>query len=396
MVPVSAITGEGIPDLFKIIIGLTQKFMKKKITFDADYTKCIVLEVRKLEGVGTILDVILSNGVLNCGDNILVLTDTGCIRTQINRIYAPKSMKEIRIKGELDQYDTIYASFGAKIYADNINNAIAGFAIHVINNKTEEEINAIETEMTGQLDEIVKYTSDEGVYVQTSSLGSLDGLNTHLRQNKIPISGMNLGQVNKRDVLKVSIKTIKSENFYVNKYGVILAFDVAISKDAEELAKEQNIIIFQGPHIYNLVDEYKAYIKSETTKMIEKIKKMDDFAIPCELSIISEKHIFRESNPILVGVKVERGQLVNGSIICIKMDTVMVLGKIDSIQLNGKNIDAAIKEQEVCIRIPASKHKLEKKNYNHKNKLFTRLSLNMKNALSILKDEFTIDWKLVK
>ena len=94
LIPVSNISGDGIPDVFCALIGLTQKFMTKKITF-RENTRCVILEVRKLEGVGYTIDVILINGRLKVGDKIMFLTFNGVKTSQIKRIYSPPEGKEI-------------------------------------------------------------------------------------------------------------------------------------------------------------------------------------------------------------------------------------------------------------------------------------------------------------
>ncbi len=48
-------------------------------------------------------------------------------------------------------------------------------------------------------------TTGKGVYVQASTLGSLEALLEFLKQSKIPVSGINIGPVNKKDVTRASI-----------------------------------------------------------------------------------------------------------------------------------------------------------------------------------------------
>ncbi|KAJ6764914.1 TRANSLATION INITIATION FACTOR IF-2-RELATED [Salix koriyanagi] len=71
IVPTSAISGEGIPDLLLLLIQWSQKTMIEKLTFRNE-VQCTVLEVKVIEGHGTTIDVVLVNGVLHEGDQIVV------------------------------------------------------------------------------------------------------------------------------------------------------------------------------------------------------------------------------------------------------------------------------------------------------------------------------------
>ena len=45
---------------------------------------------------------------------------------------------------------------------------------------------------------------DKGVYVQSSTLGSMEALLEFLKTSKIPYSGINIGPVHKKDIVKCS------------------------------------------------------------------------------------------------------------------------------------------------------------------------------------------------
>lgn len=67
MIPTSAITGEGIPDLLQLVVKLTTAMMSEKLMFLGNILQCTVLEVKALEGLGTTIDVVLVNGELHEG-----------------------------------------------------------------------------------------------------------------------------------------------------------------------------------------------------------------------------------------------------------------------------------------------------------------------------------------
>jgi translation initiation factor 5B len=100
LVPTSAHTGEGVPDMLMLIIKLTQERMTERLMY-LSTLECTVLEVKVIEGLGTTIDVVLSNGVLREGDRIVICGLNGPISTQIRALLTPQPMKELRIKVSL-------------------------------------------------------------------------------------------------------------------------------------------------------------------------------------------------------------------------------------------------------------------------------------------------------
>ena len=56
IVPTSAKTGTGIPELLMVLSGLTQQYMKERLTVSKGPAKGAVLEVREETGLGITLD----------------------------------------------------------------------------------------------------------------------------------------------------------------------------------------------------------------------------------------------------------------------------------------------------------------------------------------------------
>jgi translation initiation factor 5B len=136
IVPTSGVTGEGIPDLFSVMLKYSQHFLKEKITLQEKFA-CTVLEVKKIEGLGTTIDVILINGTLREGDRIVFLGFSGVISTKIRALLTPHPMKEMRVKNEYIHYKEIQAAQGIKICADDLEDAMAGSQLFVYKNNEE-------------------------------------------------------------------------------------------------------------------------------------------------------------------------------------------------------------------------------------------------------------------
>ncbi|WCJ44668.1 Eukaryotic translation initiation factor 5B [Euphorbia peplus] len=76
--------------------------------------------------------------------------------------------------------------------------------------------------------------SGEGVYVQASTLGSLEALLEFLKSPavKIPVNGIGLGPIHKKNVMKASVMLAKKKD-----YAVILAFDVKVTQEGSGTCK---------------------------------------------------------------------------------------------------------------------------------------------------------------
>ena len=98
------------------------------------------------------------------------------------------------------------------------------------------------SELTSLFESVDK--SGRGVCVQASTLGSLEALLDFLKVSKIPVSGINIGPVHKKDVMRASTMLEKAREL-----ACILCFDVPIDKDADRIAEEMGIRLFKGgPH----------------------------------------------------------------------------------------------------------------------------------------------------
>ncbi|KAK3109295.1 eukaryotic translation initiation factor 5B, partial [Teratosphaeriaceae sp. CCFEE 6253] len=172
LVPTSAHTGEGIPDMLKLLVTLTQERMTRQLMYLSE-VECTVLEVKVIEGLGTTIDVVLSNGILHEGDTIVLCGTDGAITTQVRALLTPAEMKELRVKSVYVHNKTVKAALGVKITANGLDNAIAGSRLLVAKNKDDEdEIEELEEDVMGDLENLMSRISrtGRGVTVQASTL----------------------------------------------------------------------------------------------------------------------------------------------------------------------------------------------------------------------------------
>ena len=138
LVPTSAHTGEGIPDMLKLLVTLTQERMTRQLMYLSE-VECTVLEVKVIEGLGTTIDVVLSNGILHEGDRIVLCGTEGPITTDVRALLTPAEMKELRVKSQYVHNKTVKAALGVKIAANGLDNAIAGSRLLVAKNRDDED-----------------------------------------------------------------------------------------------------------------------------------------------------------------------------------------------------------------------------------------------------------------
>lgn len=300
LVPTSAHTGEGIPDLLKLIIQLTQERMVGKLMYLSE-VECTVLEVKVIEGFGTTIDVILSNGVLHEGDRIVLCGREGAISTNIRALLTPPPLRELRIKSNYVHHKETKAALGVKIAANDLDTAIAGSRLLVVGPDDDEE--DLEDEVMGDLEKLMSNISKSGrgVSVQSSTLGSLEALLEFLRVSKIPVSNINIGPVFKRDVMQCGTMLEKSK-----EYAVMLCFDVKVDKEAQQYADEAGIKIFTAQIIYHLFDAFTKHMEAASAKKKEDSKLLAVF--PCVLNPVA---IFNKKDPIVIGADCIDGALRN-------------------------------------------------------------------------------------
>ena len=298
LVPTSAHTGEGIPDLLKLLVTLTQERMTNKLMYLSE-VECTVLEVKVIEGLGTTIDVVLSNGILKEGDRIVLCGLNGAISTNIRALLTPAPLKELRVKSAYVHNEMVKASLGVKIAANDLDNAIAGSRLLVVGPDDDED--DLEDQVMSDIENLLNKVSKtgRGVSVQASTLGSLEALLEFLKVSKIPVSNISIGPVYKRDVMQAGIMLEKAK-----EYAVMLCFDVKVDKDAAAYADEVGVKIFTADIIYHLFDDFTRHMAQLAEQRKEESRMLAVF--PCVLTPVA---VFNKKDPIVVGVDVTDGNL---------------------------------------------------------------------------------------
>lgn len=382
MVPTSAVTGDGMGNILGTVSQLTQALMQKKLIYSNEL-EATVLEVKAIPGLGTTIDVILVNGRLQEGDTIVLAGQEGPIVTQIRSLLMPQPLKELRVKNLYIEYKTIDGAQGVKITGKDLEKSIAGLPLLVAYN--HNVIDSLKEEICHLFQDTMNSikTSERGVYVQASTLGSLEALLNFLKASSIPYFNVKIGPVVKKDVMKASIML---EHDIL--YAAILAFDVKIERDAQELADSLGVRIFHADIIYHLFDMYMQYSEDMLLKRTVEIRRLAVF--PCKLRILPD-FVFSVKDPIILGVQIEDGTLKEGTPLCVPSKGILEIGTVSTIEVGNSKVSSAKKGDTVCIKLDpklGESPKIYGKHFNHEDLLVSRIS---RQSIDICKEHFRSD-----
>jgi len=258
-------------------------------------------------------------------------------------------MKELRIKSNYEKKEEVRAAMGIKIVAHGLDDAVAGSQLLVaqqgddieeFKERVQEEVKALTRKL---------HKTGVGVYVQASSLGSMEALMDFLEKGDIPVSNFRIGDVHRRDILTASIMHDRGKP----EYACILAFDVDISQESEQHALQHNVRIFREEIIYRLEEDFKEYLDEIKRFKAEEARK--DAVFPCVLKFLKD-YLFRDRDPIVIGVQVQAGILKLHTPLCVIKDgEILEIGKVTSIQKEHNSLDEAKIGQEVAVSIHSEK-----------------------------------------
>ncbi len=341
VIPVSAKTGEGIPEILAMITGLSQKFLKDKLEINPNSNcKGTILEIKTEQGKGTTADVIIYDGHLKHNDNLLLGGISSVIDTKVKALLKTKALSEIRDqKSSFDTVDQVNAASGVKIIANKLDEAIPGAPIYSYN--TEEEREEIKEKILSEIDQILVETEEDGVLLKADTLGSIEAAIKLFTKYEIPIKSAIIGDINKKDIVKAE-STKESGSIY----GMVLAFNVKMDEDTKNYAEQKNIPVILNNVIYKVVEEYEEII--DKVKKQKELEKISDLVFPGKLQIMNQ-YIFRKSGPAIFGGEVVKG-IIKPNLKLINSEGEIV-GTIKSIEDKGKSIKEMKKNESYALSV---------------------------------------------
>ena len=336
VVPVSAETGEGIPDLLMVLVGLAQRFLKESLTTLPDGPgEGTVVEVKEKKGLGTTVDVLVYDGVVEVGDTVVVGGQLDPIVTEVRALLEPPEKVEITEEDDFDRVDRVVAAEGVKVAAPELDDAMAGAPFVVVG---DEELDDVVEQVRNEMDEIGVETSEDGVVVKADTVGSVEAVAKALDDAGVPIMTASEGAVSRRDI-------VDAETANEQEHRAVIAFNVDVLDDAREYADEALVELFEGDVIYRLVEEYEEWVESMEEERAENV--LESVVLPAKFRVMHD-HVFRQSDPAVVGARVLSGTLERNVSVERMGENV---GVVQGIQSQGEDIDEAGQGEEVSVAI---------------------------------------------
>ena len=340
IVPVSAKTGVGIPELFAVLVGLTQQYLKEKLNQEEKSNRGIILEVNDEVGLGPTANMILIDGQMRKEDSIIVAKRDSVIVTKPKALLLPKPLDEMRDpRDKFKPVEHIQAAAGVKIASPDLDGVLPGSTLYAVSD--DAEIEHFKKIIEDEMQSVFINTETNGVILKCDAIGSLEAITEMLRRQQIPISKADIGSVTHRDVLEAM--AIKENDRHL---GVILAFNVKVLQDAETEADSNHIKVFTDKIIYSLIDTY--------TQWVDDDKADEENSVFKELTPISKftflkGFVFRNNNPAVFGIRVDVGQLRQK--IPFMNKTGKKIGIIHQLQHDGKTVSVVKTGQEVACSV---------------------------------------------
>ena len=336
IVPVSAETGVGLSELLMVATGLSQNYLSERLETNQDgIGKATVLEVSEQKGRGSTADIILYDGKINKDDKLVYGTSEGVEKTDIRALLEPKPLTEIREDEEYTEVEKVKPAAGVKISGRDMNGIISGAPVRTA---SEENIEEAEKETRQELRSAEYETETHGVVVKADSLGSLEALLRQIVQEEIEVQKAEVGDINKDDIIKAADEEKTNQ--------AIFAFNVDTSQKSKDLLNKEDVEVFQSQVIYEIIEAYKGW--KEKMERQNREEKLSDTIRPAKIRIMPD-HVFRSSNPAVVGTEVVKGVIKPGASLMTPEGE--KIGRVKSIQEQNESVDKASKGMEIATSI---------------------------------------------
>lgn len=300
IVPVSAKSGVGIPELLTVLVGLTQQFLNKKLDQTQKISRGIILEVNDEVGLGQTANIILIDGSMNKDDTLVIAKRDSVVTTKPKVILLPKPLDEMRDpRDKFKPVDNITAAAGVKIASPDLDGALPGSTLYISSDPSK--IVNLKQQIEDEMSSVFVDTESNGVIIKCDTIGSLEAVVEMLKRESVPVAKADVGPVTRRDVMEA--KAVKENDRH---RGVILMFNVKVLPDAKEEAESSHIRLFSDKIIYSLIETYLKWVADDAIHQEDAI-----FAemTPVAKFTFLKNNSFRNNDPAVFGIRVDSGIL---------------------------------------------------------------------------------------
>jgi translation initiation factor 5B len=331
LVPCSARTKEGIPEIILMLCGLSQRYLEKRLKLGKE-ARGVVLEIKK-ERSTNYIEAILYDGMLSKTDEIAVSNLEG--EPIISKM---RVLEEIQpLSSSFRPVEKAEAATGIRLQLAEKANVLPGMPFISYHGNREEIKDMFKKQISESISSMLK---KQGIIAKADSLGSLEALLSLLRQEHIDVVKAGIGNISKSDIISAKA------NIEINELDAVIAgFNVSMDEDAREI--QGKVKVLEGDVIYKLIEDL-VYFRNEKAREIEKARLMQLASI-CKLRIMHQ-YVFRNTKPAIFGVKVEGGKLIpNLPLINEKGEKA---GRVKNMQSENKSVNEAGEGMEIAISIP--------------------------------------------
>jgi translation initiation factor 5B len=340
IVPVSAVTGVGIPELLAVLVGLAQQFMGRRLERHTSGARGIVLEINEEVGLGPSANVILLDGIIKQGDVVVVAKRDGAVITKIKALLVPKPLDEMRDpRDKFKPVDQVISAAGLKITSTDLDGVLAGSPLYVLERKQDEDI--LRQMVESEIKSAIINTDSNGVILRCDTIGSIEAIMDLLKKANVNIRSADIGHITRRDVIEAS--AVREKDRYL---GVVLGFNVKVLDDAQRESQERNVKIFNEQIIYNLVRTYTDWVTYQREH--EESILFNEIPPICKFQFM-RGYVFRRNDPAVFGAEVLVGKLRQK--VLVMSNDGKKIGIIQQVQENGKAIEEATKGMQVAVSI---------------------------------------------
>jgi len=338
IVPVSAKTGVGVPELIALLVGLSQRFLREELALVTEGGEATILERSDQKGIGPVGNVIVYRGRLKVGDEIVATGRSEPFTTRVRGIYRPIPLKpgtgSKQVK--LTAFDEVLAAAGVYLSAPGIEDAMPGGLLRVV--RTPDEVERVRVELAREAQPVAEL-AESGVAILADALGGLEALAFECRENKIPIHEATVGPVGRSTIIRMA--TVKDPS-----HRAVLAFNVPVLPDAQPEGDAGPVRILRSDVMYRLIEEYVTW-RDQRLRALDAQRRLE-LVHPAKLEVL-EGFVFRASKPAIVGVKVLGGTLRPG-VRLMRTDGTEV-GVLKALQKDGASVSAAEESSELAASI---------------------------------------------